>query len=882
MFVWYSSMPRFLWVALVLAAGCFSERTDYKSGELQCGPNRECPRGFTCASDTRCRLPGDVSSPDAAMATMPDAAACNEGDRSCQGLDVFVCRSGAMRLDSTCGNACLGGYCTECKPTTLRCNGSQPQSCSESGTWTSLDPCPADNPQCDQGTCVPACGPAGTLRCSRDGTAVEECDQSGQFVSSRTCANVCLTSPEPQCGGVCRPGAKQCGPDQTPQTCTAEGKWKDETACAGVCVRGQCDGECRPGSSRCAGDDRVESCGADARWTGMLADCTFVCNPTTGKCDGECEPGATRCEGTRAERCGTDAHYALREDCGAVPCTGGECKPCTEGTTQCNAGIPQRCAGGVWTNTQAGACSYLCDATRGCVGSCSPGSTVCVNDVKKTCGADAEFASEETCSFACVAGECTGVCRPTTKRCNGSSSQTCNSTGQWAGDTSCAFGCDDATGDCKPCTPDAMSVTCPAGACGDRTNNCGTTVTCPACTETGASCGGGGVEGSCGCTPESISMTCQNGQRCTAATNNCGQSVVCPNNCMTPQSCGGGTSADTCGCTGKTKAELCAGKNCGNVTNECGVMFSCWPDGVTTCAGTGQSCGGGNVANVCGCTAQCTGKMCGGDGCGGSCGTCNSSQTCNGQGQCVDSCMPISKTMACMGKNCGDVSDGCSGIYSCWPVGMMTCAGEGQSCGGAGTLNVCGCSPQCTGKVCGPNSCGGTCGPGCPSEKTCSADQTMCECKTAVELCGSRNCGQYTVGGCTVSCGPGCSNGQICDATNMCRCHTSDEFCAGKDCASNEMEGSCGPYSCDPDCSNTIDQYDSCHTDHTCRCDVIYDCSGVECGPVDNGCGGSHDCGGCGLNADCVDGMCIGDICGSCCGKCCCGEFGCELCSRNP
>ena len=34
------------------------------------------------------------------------------------------------------------------------------------------------------------------------------------------------------------------------------------------------------------------------------------------------------------------------------------------------------------------------------------------------------------------------------------------------------------------------------------------------------------------------------------------------------------------------------------------------------------------------CTPNCVGKVCGDDGCGGSCGACNSAQTC-AQGQCV-------------------------------------------------------------------------------------------------------------------------------------------------------------------------------------------------------------------------------------------------------
>ena len=51
------------------------------------------------------------------------------------------------------------------------------------------------------------------------------------------------------------------------------------------------------------------------------------------------------------------------------------------------------------------------------------------------------------------------------------------------------------------------------------------------------------------------------------------------------------------------------------------------------------------------CVPDCTGKECGGDGCGGSCGTCKEGEECL-SGKCV--CLP-----QCAGKECGD--DGCGG-----------------------------------------------------------------------------------------------------------------------------------------------------------------------------------------------------------------------------
>jgi parallel beta-helix repeat protein len=70
-----------------------------------------------------------------------------------------------------------------------------------------------------------------------------------------------------------------------------------------------------------------------------------------------------------------------------------------------------------------------------------------------------------------------------------------------------------------------------------------------------------------------------------------------------------------------------------------------------------------NIEAPGGCTPDCSGKNCGDDGCGGSCGTCSGGQTCV-SGVCTG-CTPD-----CTGKNCGD--DGCGG--SCG-----TCSG-GQIC----------------------------------------------------------------------------------------------------------------------------------------------------------------------------------------------------------
>lgn len=72
-----------------------------------------------------------------------------------------------------------------------------------------------------------------------------------------------------------------------------------------------------------------------------------------------------------------------------------------------------------------------------------------------------------------------------------------------------------------------------------------------------------------------------------------------------------------------------------------------------------------------GCTPDCSGKECGDDGCGGSCGTCESDETCSSAGKCeAGPCTPD-----CSGKECGD--DGCGGSCGSCDSGEI-CSSAGK------------------------------------------------------------------------------------------------------------------------------------------------------------------------------------------------------------
>ncbi len=201
------------------------------------------------------------------------------------------------------------------------------------------------------------------------------------------------------------------------------------------------------------------------------------------------------------------------------------------------------------------------------------------------------------------------------------------------------------------------------------------------------------------------------------------------------------------------------------------------------------------------CIPDCSGKQCGDDGCGGSCGACLN--------WCYPGCEtgePYEDPSLCHEGHCAQV-----------------------------------CCPNCCGKECGPDGCGGVCGT-CPAGKVCGAwDDVwgLCVDPVCTPDCAGKECGD---GGC-----PGRP-----DACGTCG---AAEACVDGQC---EALSSCGNAMCEPekgeDCS-------SCASDCGCGCGetcqggacVFTACDGRECG--DDGCGGA--CGECGAGEVCEDGTCV-------------------------
>ena len=119
-----------------------------------------------------------------------------------------------------------------------------------------------------------------------------------------------------------------------------------------------------------------------------------------------------------------------------------------------------------------------------------------------------------------------------------------------------------------------------------------------------------------------------------------------------------------------------------------------------------------------GCVPDCEGKVCGDDGCGGSCGDCLG---CEGEivsaDMCVDGACPSFCCPDCTDRECGD--DGCGG--ACGDCEALL--GDGAICGADGLCEV--CAPDCEGKECGDDGCGGSCGD-CGEGGTCI--DGLCPC----------------------------------------------------------------------------------------------------------------------------------------------------------
>jgi hypothetical protein len=284
-------------------------------------------------------------------------------------------------------------------------------------------------------------------------------------------------------------------------------------------------------------------------------------------------------------------------------------------------------------------------------------------------------------------------------------------------------------------------------------------------------------------TPCGTALACLNGA-CSGCTMD--------NQCTAPSTCGGGGMANVCGCTPTVTS--CSGTNptttCGTIPNGCGQTINC-NDGVKDGGETDVDCGGGSTA-MGACSQKCgQGKQCKVD-------TDCSTGHC-ADGVCCDTACG-GKCQACSAAKKGQGSDGVCGPIKSGLDPDTECAAQDKStCGNVGGCNGAGaCSPWPNGTVCKDPSCmngtldkadtcvNGTCTPPNPNTVTCSP--YLCSSATACGTsCASDNdciAGDWCSGN---TCVAKKANGQGCTGGNQC----TSTFCVDGVCCGTACTGAC-------------------------------------------------------------------------------------------
>jgi hypothetical protein len=494
-------------------------------------------------------------------------------------------------------------------------------------------------------------------------------------------------------------------------------------------------------------------------------------------------------------------------------------------------------------------------------------------------------------------------------------------------------GSDGCGGTCGTCTDPAKP------SCNDTLGQC-QAVCVPQCT--GKACGPDGCGGTCG--------TCASGVTCTAA-GGClpdawtcnkaffGDGAVCDCGCGAADSdCAGDlpvagcAKLQKCDKTGTCVAKVPTGWTCEPGTYDaldacdcgCGVLDpDCQFKSLTVvgCPGLDPAC---DATGTCvACVPDCTGKDCGNDGCGGSCGGCASKTAVCSAGTCSEPCSP--KPLICLTNECGD--DGCGGSCGSCATGSTckfgscvkvvpdedptSCAGHCGSTAPAGCYctagckasgfccpdfaSTCACTPKCDGKTCGSDGCGGSCG-------TCGSDKPYCNASfqcdaVCVPACGTKACGPDGCGGTCGSCGAGSK----CSKTAKC---VPEAWTCSPLLYGDKQGCDCGCGAADSDCSVAGVAVFGCPSSQSmCTakgvCDISFCANNAACGakwcvgvyakgngmfggvcdtPVS---GGLSPGAGCSFDEECATLACLGGKCRMYCG----GDGDCaatELCVGVP
>jgi len=470
--------------------------------------------------------------------------------------------------------------------------------------------------------------------------------------------------------------------------------------------------------------------------------------------------------------------------------------------------------------------------------------------------------------FTCVPGDQCQAC-----------ANDCEANSQWCSSNlthSVACGQDDADECLEP-----VFTPCPAGSvCDPMIGECKTPCQ-PQCDAT--ECGDNGCGGSCG--------SCEANEKCVAGKCQSDLPGVMGDACELANDC------VTMMCVTYDGDKLCS-KACSGGAN-CPLGFVC--EEVTVVGATLEGCVPSGE-----CIPDCTGKVCGTDGCDGSCGSCDAGFACKG-GSCKSEagatcespeecasglCLAFQSGIFCSAPCSTD--EGCPEQWHCnpWidPATPNICAPQSSMI----AHESCGEVAKCT-SSCPPNndacvtSCfffgakeaqqsyaellhctQSNCVPDCGNDNGCVGKCLLDKCFQLFAECfpGTKSCGE------AIDCMAACGSNEYCvqdcydeafpagkkHLNELLECVTvSCDDLVGSDCFSDAIEGPCA------------DPWAGCAQPCTPVCDDL-ECGNDGCGGICGNCPSGHVCdaGLCIANceADCDNKDCGDDDCGGECGQC--------------
>jgi hypothetical protein len=346
------------------------------------------------------------------------------------------------------------------------------------------------------------------------------------------------------------------------------------------------------------------------------------------------------------------------------------------------AGAPNACADGVQgvgeSDIDCGGPCPPCANGKGCTvaGDCQ--SHVCNQVTKKCAASDCQdgLRDDQETDIDCGGATCPGCATgQSCKVANDCANKVCNTAKMLCVASTCDDGVLDGTETdvdcgggcatkCKQGQSCLSTADCASPAACDATHHCvaaqctnmmkdaaNPTATPPVAAETDIDCGG------TVCAPCALGKMCVGGSDCVSGFCNAMTKVCVADQCHDGLKDGSESDVD---CGGSCAAKCTNGKMCSG-SSDCG-------DANAICDGAHQCC-----------SPSCSGKVCGSDGCGGSCGTCTSTTypMCNTGGTaCVCTNTSCPSPLACNGTSCycpqgttescfDGVDNNCDGLVDC-------------------------------------------------------------------------------------------------------------------------------------------------------------------------------------------------------------------------